>query len=224
MKITMSLFATGVAAVLLLAGCRTPNQQTCGPFPTDYESIVRSYITTTFKHSDRLEWKAITFPRQGSLWRGVLFGGAKPCWQVDVTLDEKNSSGGYVAYQRTIYIKNDRVVGSRPFHPEGERFISVGREVSFEEVSKMPPFNAVVESVDIDHPFFVYTTVDIRLRRTDNGKLLDLAFSSPNTFILGFARSLHLGQEYSFPQVFGHYATSLSSNAGRPVSTKVKTR
>jgi hypothetical protein len=110
------------------------------------------------------------------------------------------------------------VIASRAFRPEGRRFISVGRTVSFEEVSKSPPFSATVEFVNIEHPFFISTTVDIGLRKTDDGKLLNLEFNSPNESVLGFARSLHLGQTYSFPQTFGDYVTSLSSNAGSPTS------
>ena len=218
MKTTTSLPVIAGAAALLLSGCQTPNKQNCGPFPNDYENIVRNYVTPTFKHPDSLEWRAITSPRQGSLWRGLLFGGADPCWLVDVTLDEKNGSQGYVACQRTIYIKNDHVIGSRAFHPDGEHFITVGRSVTVQELSKMPPFEAVVESVDIEHPYFVSTTVHIWLKRTDGGKHMDLVFDSAKQSDVGFARSLHLGQTYSFPQALGDYVTSLSTDASSPTS------
>lgn len=198
---------------VLLVGCRTPNEPSCGPFPDNYESIVRNCVTPTFKHPDRLEWRTISFPRKGSLWRGLVRGGADPCWLVDVTVDERNGSGGFVAYQKTIYIKNNHVTGVRAFHPEDQRFISVSRTVSFAEMSKWPPFSATVQSVQIDHPFFISKTADVQLKRTDNGKLLVLKFGSPDEAALAFVRSLHLGQKYVFPQAFDDYVASLSRRA-----------
>src|ERR1044071_9729804 len=120
MKTTTSLLAIVGAATFLLVGCQTPNEQSSAPFPIDYKSIVHSYVAKTFKDPDSFEWRTVSFPRQGSLWRGILFGGAAPCWLVDVTLNTKNSSEGYVEYQTfTIYIKNDQVIGSHvSYHSE----------------------------------------------------------------------------------------------------------
>lgn len=202
-----------------MVGCQTRNAQTCGPFPDAYQSLVHSYVSQEVKDSEKLEWKVVTAPRQGSQWRGVLFGGNNPCWVVDVTADKRDGSGGYVAYQRTIYIKNDRVIGSRAFHPEGERFITSAQSVNYEELSKMQPFEARVESVDIEHPFFVTTTACIGLRRADDGKALDVEFASPDQFVLSFARSLHLGETYSFPQAFDDYAKKLSAGSNGPASS-----
>jgi hypothetical protein len=201
MKAATSLPLIAAAAALLLTGCQT------GRFPNDYENIVRNYVTPTFKHPDTLEWKTITYPRKGSLWRGFSwFGYADPCWLVDVTLDEKNGSRGYIAYQRTIIIKNDRVIGSFPYQLDTP-FIRVSQAVvTVQELSKMPPFEAIVESVDFERPLFASKEeVDIWLKRTDDGKRLTFIFYSANQFLADFARSLHLGQTYSFPQAFDDY-------------------
>jgi len=207
MKTTTSLLAIAGAAALLLAGCQTPNGQSCGPFPTDYESIVHSYAVHTFKDLDTEKWRAISIPRQGSVWRGLLFGGAEPCWLVYVTLNAKSGfGGGYQTY--TICIKNDRVIRSEPSR-DGERFISVSRDINFEELSQMPPFRATVQSINIGHPFFILgTSVDIFLWKSDSKTSLVLSRYPASDFIVGFARSLHERMNYEFPKVLGDYVKS----------------
>ena len=88
----------------------------------------------------------------------------------------------------------------------------IARQVSLDEVMKMPRFEAVVEDVQIEHPLFLYHGVDIWLTRVDSGKHLDLSICPANDFVLGFARSLHEGTTYSFPDVFGQYVESTPTN------------
>ena len=86
------------------------------------------------------------------------------------------------------------------------------RTVTMNDVIQMPPFDATAEDIDISHPLFLYHCVDIWLRRSDNGHLLDLQICPANEFIVRFARSLHQGQQYSFPKVFGDYVTTATNS------------
>jgi hypothetical protein len=207
MKTTTSLLAIAGSVALLLTGCQTPNIQSCGRYPTDYENVVHDYASHTFKDLDTAELRDISVPRQGSVWRGLIFGGAEPCWLVDVTLNAKNGfGGGYQTY--TIGIKNDRVIRSDRSR-YGEQLFSSGQKVKFEEISQMHPFRATVESITVDHPFFVWgTSVDIWLRKPDSKKCLVLSYYPANAFVVGFARSLREGMNYEFPKVFGDYVES----------------
>ena len=216
MKATTSLLAIIVAATLLLAGCQTPNEQSSGPFPDDYEGIVHSYVAKTFKNPDNVEWKAIHFPRQGSFWRGLIFGGSDPCWLVDVTLNTKNGSSEYVGNKTyTIFIKNDQVIGSCAIHYGP--FISFGRDVSFEKLLEMSPFNATVEVIIFDHPFFMHdTSVEIHLKKPDAAMRLILQSYPANQTIIGFAHSLQEGKGYTFPEVFVEY---VNSQTNKPPNT-----
>jgi hypothetical protein len=87
------------------------------------------------------------------------------------------------------------------------------RPVTLEEIYKMPPFDATVETIDISHPFIFMTEVDLWLRKAGGGDRLYLQFAPANKFIVDFARTLHEGQRYSFPQVFEDYNNSQSTNA-----------
>ncbi len=92
-----------------------------------------------------------------------------------------------------------------------------GHFVTFEEVSKMLPFNATVEYVEISHPLFLYYGVDIWLRKSDGGSRLDLQICPANKFIIGFARSLQRGQCYSFPKIFSDYIINQSTNTAEMI-------
>ena len=78
------------------------------------------------------------------------------------------------------------------------------RFVTLEDIYKGKPFKAIVEHVNISNEL-ITTEVDIDIRRMDNGKRLCLCFSSANKFTIDFARTLHEGAIYVFPQLFEDY-------------------
>src|SRR5664279_2404053 len=91
--------------------------------------------------------------------------------------------------------------------------VRVYRIVTFEELSKMPSFDATVELIEISHPFIFGTAVDISLKKSDGGERIDLQFARANKFVVNFAHTLHERQRYSFPQVFEDYMNSQPTNA-----------
>jgi hypothetical protein len=91
--------------------------------------------------------------------------------------------------------------------------IHTGRPVTYDDILKMSPFDATIESVEVSHPFFLYSAVDIWLKKTDGGERLDWSVCPANKYFVGFARSLHKGQSYFFPQVFADYEKSQQTNA-----------
>ena len=88
----------------------------------------------------------------------------------------------------------------------GNAFANVGRNISFEQMSKMPPFTATVESIDFDHPFFTSkTSVDLWLLKSDGPECL-VAHSYPaDKTTVSFVRNLEKGREYVFPQAYLDY-------------------
>jgi hypothetical protein len=90
--------------------------------------------------------------------------------------------------------------------------VHTGKDVTFELLAKMPPFKATVEHVEIIHSFIFKTEVGIWLK-VDGGSRLYLDCYPANSFVVDFARSLHEGQSYLFPQVLDDYANNQLTNA-----------
>jgi hypothetical protein len=90
--------------------------------------------------------------------------------------------------------------------------VRTGRDVTLEDISKMPPFDATVESIDIYHPFWVGTSVYIYLRKADGGYRLYLQIPSANKFTVNFVQTLHVGQRYTFPKIFADYYINTQTN------------
>jgi hypothetical protein len=97
------------------AGCVSlPTQQEAaaadyGAYPTNYESIAKSFYASTLKDPDSVQYRGIAAPRQ--FWIGDRFTGAKYGYMVCVTLNAKNSYGGYVGFQTDgLMVRNGAVV------------------------------------------------------------------------------------------------------------------
>lgn len=96
----------------------------------------------------------------------------------------------------------------------GDAFANVGRKISFEEMSHMPPFTATVKSVDFDHPFFgSKTSVDLWLLKSGGQECL-VAHSYPaDKITLAFVHSLEKERTYDFPGVYLDYVKIQGTNA-----------
>jgi hypothetical protein len=95
-----------------------------------------------------------------------------------------------------------------------EPFISTGKELSYEEMLKMPPFTAKVENISIDHPFFLSAaSVAVWLKTPESSRRLNLEAYPANPTVMGFVHSLHVCQTYEFPQVYLDYVKNQGSNA-----------
>ena len=80
-----------------------------GPFPDNYEQIVKIYYSSVLKDPNSAIYKEITSPRTWAL--GNRLEGAKFGYLVCVTLNAKNSYGGYVGYKTdALLIRNSAVI------------------------------------------------------------------------------------------------------------------
>jgi Short C-terminal domain len=120
-----------------------------GPYPWEYQSIARQFISDTFYDPSSVVDFEITKPA-ASWWRDAGFGGAKNrttfCWAVLFTSNAKNRMGGYVGKQLwALYIRDARVIGhvQMPWNRQTEvNFTGIkarGEEEFREEWAKLSP-------------------------------------------------------------------------------------
>jgi hypothetical protein len=76
--------------------------------------------------------------------------------------------------------------------------------VTKDEVLKMPPFTATLEKIDVWYPDMFGTEVDLWFKK-DDGNQMCLPISPASKTIVNFARTLHEGQNYTFPQALADY-------------------
>ena len=108
-----------VFSMLLLAGCIPPPTATetanadYGPYPSDYENIVKAYYEARLKDPESARYKRIAPPQEYWYWRGAFqnprYGYG---WLVCATLNAKNSYGAYTGYDTDgLLIKHGLVIG-----------------------------------------------------------------------------------------------------------------
>ena len=125
-----SLSVLTLALILTMtAGCVSlPNEQELqsleyGPYPENYEAIVKTYYEMLLKDPSSVQYRSITRPYQsyyGNRLEGVHHG-YKTC----VTLNAKNSYGAYVGFKTDVLlIRNGAVVHYVPDGAYYGNFIS----------------------------------------------------------------------------------------------------
>lgn len=124
----MRKFICFFCASALLAGCATLSPEKlasadCGPYPENYEEIIRGWMQEALKdpYSAHLEAGK---PAKGAFERGLAAGGGYVFgWKVYAKINAKNSYGGYTG-NRTYYIlirdgkvfhSEEMVGGKQPF-------------------------------------------------------------------------------------------------------------
>lgn len=109
-----------VAAAVVLSGCAVATPEDLakadyGPYPTNYEAVVRSYMNRTLKDPESARYEFLNSPKQS--WNGI--GGLKFGYSVCVNINAKNSYGGYVGTRMSYFmIKDGRVIDSS--HGDGK--------------------------------------------------------------------------------------------------------
>src|SRR6266446_4212719 len=106
MNMTKTL--TLLTLLLVLAGCASmPNAQQNasadhGPYPANYEHIVRDYIAKNFKDPYSVRDLEIKKPTKGWFTGAPIFGepSAYYGWEVIFTVNAKNSFGAYIGRQQ----------------------------------------------------------------------------------------------------------------------------
>lgn len=112
-----------LALILLIAGflsgCTTPQQASSpGPYPDNYQNIVKSFVGNKFSNSDNVQWKITSQPQAVCIDRGIIkhgivgagFGNLS-CYAVIVTV-EKKTFGGQIKYDYyNLYIRDGVVNG-----------------------------------------------------------------------------------------------------------------
>lgn len=111
----MVRIAVIAAVAVVVGGCATKPTQAdlaqadFGDFPNDYETIVKSYYGEVLKDPGSVQYRNITHPKVYATWG--MGGPTRYGYLVCVTLNAKNSYGGYTGFQTDgILIRNDRVI------------------------------------------------------------------------------------------------------------------
>lgn len=100
----------GLIAVAL-AGCVTANPEQIGPFPTNYEQAVETYVKENFFDPYSMRDVSLSVPQQGHLY-------FQQGWISCLEANAKNRFGAYTGLKRTaLLINNGRVVQSMPDAP-----------------------------------------------------------------------------------------------------------
>lgn len=98
------------ALVALLSAC-VGSSDDLGPYPTNYEQIVKDYLHENLKDPYSVRDLAITAPVQASAWTGLLYSGELFAWKTCVTYNAKNSFGAYIGLNSYgYYIRDGEVV------------------------------------------------------------------------------------------------------------------
>ena len=115
----MRFLAATWVALALLAGCQspppTPEELAAldyGPFPEDYEKIIRDYLRTRLMEPDfaLIEFKAGPKPlyQKEAVLRERQYG-----WAVCVLINDKDRRGAYEGfYPMVLYIRHGKVVAA----------------------------------------------------------------------------------------------------------------
>lgn len=113
-----------LALFAMLAACAgppSPEQVASadyGPYPDNYEQIVRNYHRTYLKDPSTAQYRGFSTPMK--VWWGNRMSGAKFGYRVCVTYNARNSYGGYVGFKTdAALINNGRVID---YLPNGENF------------------------------------------------------------------------------------------------------
>jgi hypothetical protein len=82
-----------------------------GPFPDDYQEIIKSYLHDNLKDPYSVQDLSISSPNNASTWTGLAYSGELTAWRSCVIYNAKNSFGGYIGIQQhTFWIRNGEVV------------------------------------------------------------------------------------------------------------------
>ena len=101
------------ATVLLLTACAAaPSAVSSDPghYPENYRALVKEWMRNTLFDPYSVRDLEITAPTKGTLWRGLVFGGALPAWIVCATFNAKNRFGGYVGRSTSVLFIRDNAV------------------------------------------------------------------------------------------------------------------
>jgi len=90
--------------------------------------------------------------------------------------------------------------------------VHISREVSVDAITKEPPFIATVEKIVVQNRLVFKPDIYIYLRVSNGGDRLALTIISASDFELGFAKYLHKGGSYTFPQIITDYVNSQKTN------------
>ena len=107
-----------VTAVLLLSSCaglspqhRDLMQDDVGPYPENYEALIKQWLQVNLKDPYTVRDLAITQPIQGKYWGGLLVtGGNVTAYRSCVQYNAKNSYGAYIGLRAySFWLKNGRI-------------------------------------------------------------------------------------------------------------------
>lgn len=110
----MRITITAIAVAFVSACSTAPTgeqvaQADYGFYPENYEVIVRNYYNKTLKDPESVKYQGITSPQK--YWVSKRFQDTSYGYLVCVTLNAKNSYGGYVGYNTDgILIKNGSII------------------------------------------------------------------------------------------------------------------
>lgn len=100
---------------LSLAGCATPPTQEeamaadYGAYPDNYEGVIKNYMQTILKDPESAQYHFLNTPSKG--WSTL--GGKKYGYRVCVSINAKNSFGGYIGNLTNYFmIKDGQVIDS----------------------------------------------------------------------------------------------------------------
>jgi hypothetical protein len=104
----MSRIYLGMLVVFAaLTGCTvTPDQAAIGPYPTNYEQLVKEQVRQSFFDPYSIRDSRLSAPQQGHMFM-------QQGWIVCLEANAKNRMGGYTGLKRTAYLINgERIVNS----------------------------------------------------------------------------------------------------------------
>jgi hypothetical protein len=86
--------------------------------------------------------------------------------------------------------------------------------ISFQEMSKMAPFTATIESVEVHHAIFSSKS-SVKLQLLSSGILPEVNLESypASKTVIGFVSSRDGGRSYVFPQAYLDYVNRWGTNA-----------
>ena len=100
----------GAAAFSILSAC-VGSANDPGPYPSDYQQIVKDYLHANLKDPYSVRDLEIGPPEQNSRWTGLLYSGELYAWRSCVAYNAKNSFGAYIGIKSYgYYIRNGEVV------------------------------------------------------------------------------------------------------------------
>jgi hypothetical protein len=102
----------GGLAVALASCASVANEpaNSAGPYPNNYEEIIKKYLHDTLKDPYSIQKLKISKPVEKTVFAGALAEGTIPAYASCVSYNAKNSYGGYIGVQSyTYYLRNDAV-------------------------------------------------------------------------------------------------------------------